>query len=88
MSFDSYRISIEVVENGFVVEVPDLDAIAERKAKAKKSKQPEPSYFGDCSEKYAAKSANEVVRLVKTSLEKIASKEYDQSFKEASEKSS
>ena len=81
----NYRISVEVLENGFAVEVPDMDAMAEKQAAAKKAKQSDP-YMGDCMEKYAAKTVKEVLGFVKAALEKIPESEYDAGFKEASAK--
>ena len=84
MSYDRYRVSVEVLENGFSVELPDFEEMDKKKADAKKSKNTmcEP-YLGDCTKKYAAKSVAEVLKLVKGSLEKMPEAEYDAAFKEA-----
>lgn len=84
---ETYRVSIEAVENGFVVELPDMAKRAERqkKAKAKGGTDAVP-YMGDCTEKYTAKSILEVVKLVKSALEKIPEGEFDKAFNEAASK--
>ena len=87
MSGESYRVSIEVLENGFSVEVPDMEARAKKMADSKKDKHSSPGYIpymGDCMKKYAAKSVKEVLALVKVSLEKLPENEYDAAFEEAS----
>lgn len=87
MGYDRYRISVEVLANGFKVEVPDMDAIAKKQAEQKKrnptSAYPD-CYIGDCTTSYAAKSVAEVVKLVKASLEKMPENEFDAAFAEAS----
>ena len=89
MSYDRYRVSVEVLENGFSIEIPDFEEMAKKKeaaAKAAKTNKgmcaAEP-YLGDCTKKYAAKSVAEVLKLVKGSLEKMPEAEYDVAFKEA-----
>jgi len=83
MAHRHYRVSVEVLENGFKVEVPDLEAVAKAVAAAKKAKQPDP-YCGDCNKSYAAKTVKEVIKLVTTSLEGLADDGYDAAFNEAS----
>ena len=85
MAHKHYRISVEVLENGFAVEVPDMAAVAEKMAAAKKAKQPDP-YIGDAMKKFAAKSVKEVLKLVQASLEQMPEGEYDAAFNEASKK--
>ena len=85
MGYDRYRVSVEVLENGFKVEVPDLEEMAKKKAAAMKAKQPEP-YLGDCTKSYAAKSMKEVLRLVQGALEKLPEVEFDSAFDEAASK--
>jgi hypothetical protein len=85
MSYDRYRVSIEPLENGFAVEVPDMAAIAKKQADAKKknNNMPTDCYIGDCTSKYAAKSTKEVLKIVQTALEKLPDGEYDAAFDEA-----
>ena len=85
MGYDRYRVSIETLENGYKVEVPDLDEMEKKKAAAVKAKQPEP-YMGDCVKSYAAKSPREVLKLVRAALEKLPGVEYDMAFDEAAAK--
>lgn len=86
---DSYRISIETLENGFKVETPDMEARAKKEAEAKKRMKgsdgcyPTP-YYGDCTKSYAAKSIKEVMKLVQASLEGIPDQEFDAAFEEKS----
>ena len=86
MHYDSYRLNIESLENGFSVEVPDLEARAKKEADAKKNKNSISPYYGDCTKKYAAKSVKEVLRLVQASLEKMPDVEFDSAFAEAASK--
>ncbi len=85
MGYDRYRVSVEVLENGFKVEVPDMDAIAKKRADAKKARQPEP-YLGDCTKSFAAKTVKEVLALVKESLGRMPEGEYSAAFDEAAGK--
>lgn len=86
----SYRVSVEPLENGFKVEVPDQEAIDKKRADAKKNAKngccPDP-YIGDCTKCYAAKNIAEVVKLVTAALKSIPEQEYDDAFEAASEKS-
>lgn len=89
MGYDRYRVSIEVLENGFKVEVPDMEAIAKKQADAKKKNGGQPydiCYIGDCTKSFAAKSVKEVMSLVKASLEKMPESEFDTAFGEAADK--
>lgn len=89
MGYERYRVSIETLENGFKVEVPDMEAIAKKQAEAKKKNPNAPSdycYIGDCTKSYAAKSVQEVMKLVKASLEKIPEHEFDTAFAQAAKK--
>lgn len=83
--YDRYRVSIEALENGFAVEVPDMEEIAKKQAAAKKAKQPEP-YVGDCTKKFAARNVKEVLKIVGQALEKMPDAEYDAAFDEAAGK--
>lgn len=84
MSYDRYRVSVETLENGYKVEVPDFDAIAEKQKEAKKKGQSDSCfYLGDCTKSFAAKSVKEVLALVKASLEKIPETEFDTAFEAA-----
>lgn len=90
MSYDKYRVSIETLENGFKVEVPDMEAIAKKRAEDKKKQAKDgcmPScYFGDLTKCYAAKTVKEVLGYVKAALEQMPEGEYDTAFKEAADK--
>ena len=82
---DTYRISIERLENGFEVTVPDVPAIEKAEAAAAKSKDKNACspYTGDMTKSYAAKSLKEVMSLVETALKGIPENEYDAAFAEA-----
>lgn len=86
---EQYHVNIEVLENGFSVEVPDHEERAKKLADAKKrmkgsAEAPTP-YYGDCTKKYAAKSVKEVLSLVEESLKKIPDGEFDSAFEEKAE---
>jgi hypothetical protein len=87
---EKYRVSVEVLENGFKVEVPDMEAIAKKHAEDKKKQAKDgcaPScYYGDMTKSYAAKTIKEVLKLVQASLEQMPEGEYDAAFNEASNK--
>jgi hypothetical protein len=84
----SYRVYIKVLENGFEVEVPDMEGIKKAEAAHKKNmKEPMP-YIGDMTKTYAAKSVQEVLKLVKGAVSKIpdtGKAEFDAAFDEAAE---
>lgn len=80
-----YRVSVEVLENGFTVEVPDLAAIAKQEKAAGRKGDVAP-YMGDHYKKFQAGSVKEVLEIVKTSLSKIPEGEYDAAFDDAAEK--
>jgi len=92
--YDRFRISVEALENGFEVEIPDFAEMAKKKAAAEKAVKgkggadqcvPSP-YYGDCHKKYAAKSTAEVLKLVRNSLEAMPASEFDAAFAEAAAK--
>jgi len=79
------RISIEVLENGFEVELPDVSAMDKAEAAAKKQKGGGSTpYMGDMYKKYAAKTVKEVLNLVKPALSNLPQAQYDAAFAEAS----
>lgn len=81
------RIEIEVLENGYTVCVPDVKAMNEAEAKAKKSKGSSSPmsmpYHGDFEKEYAAKTVDEVIALVKPALKNLPQSTYDEAFAEA-----
>lgn len=82
-----YNIRIQVLENGFTVEVPDMDAIKKKQTESKKRDGPAAMpYTGDCTETYAAKTVAEVMKLVKTALSQIPESEFSAAFEEATTK--
>lgn len=86
---DDYVIRIKPLENGFMIEVPDMEMIKKKKAEAAKSKNGGSMampYTGDCTESYAAKSVAEVLKLVKTSLSQLPESEFAAAFEEATTK--
>ena len=80
---DTYRISVERLENGFEVTVPDIPAIEKAEKDAKKKSGSTEPYTGDLTKSYAAKSTKEVLALVKTAIEGIPANEFDSAFEEA-----
>ena len=77
------RISVESLENGFEVEIPDMEAMKKKMAEAKKSKNGMTPYMGYLTKKYAAKTVKEVIKLVTSALEGMPENEYDTAFAEA-----
>ena len=60
------RICVEVLENGYTVELPDIAAMNKAEADAKKSKgNMSMPYSGDFMKEYMAKTVNEVIALIK-----------------------
>lgn len=82
MMNSNFNIRIELADNGYVVEVPDVDKI-NKMEKARKKDDP-PVYHGDCTEKKIAKTTGEVVSIVKAALSKLPEAEYADAFEEAS----
>lgn len=90
---DQYRISITPIENGFTVQVPDMEEIAKKQAAAKKAAGKSggmagPSvYIGDCTETYACKSIKEVMKVVQAAIEQLPEdtpdKQFDKAFSDA-----
>ena len=79
-------IKIELLTEGYEVEVPDFAEMAKKTATAKKAAgdmAPEP-YMGNCTKEYACKTVPEVLKLVRTALESAPAGEYDAAFAEAS----
>jgi len=81
-----FTIHIQMLENGYTVEVPDVDKINEMEKKAKgKANEPTP-YYGGCTEKMVAKTPEEVLALVKDALANLPDLEYENAFNEAAKK--
>ncbi len=80
------RISVEALENGFEVEVPDMEAMKKNMAEKRKQKGYESytPYAGDFTKKYAAKNVKEVIKLVNGALSGLPEMDFDTAFKEAS----
>ena len=78
------RISVEVLENGYEVELPDIDAMNKADAAAKKKPGAPEVYMGGMMKKYAAKTVKEVLSLVTPALKRLPQKQYDEAFAEAS----
>lgn len=77
------RISVEVLENGYEVEIPDIDAMDKAMAAAKKKPGASMPYMGDMVKKYAAKTVKEVLALVTPALKNLPQQQYDEAFAEA-----
>lgn len=84
MPYDQFVIRIEVLENGFKVEVPDMAKIKEKKAAAKKEKSSYSPYIGDCTKSFAAKTVPDVMKMVKGALNELPEIAYAEAFDEAS----
>lgn len=84
----TFRINIEVLENAYEVELPDLDAFNKAEADAKKNKGKNSGmgcspYPGDFMKCYAAKTVDEVLALIKPALKKLPQQSFDEAFAEA-----
>ena len=78
------RIEIEVLENGYTVELPDIEAMNKAEAASKKSKgSMSMPYSGDFMKEYMAKSVDEVIALIKPALKNLPQSTYDEAFAEA-----
>jgi predicted RNase H-like HicB family nuclease len=88
-----FRIEIEVLENGYAVEIPDIKAYNKADADYKKAKKGSsgPSccspYMGDFMKSYAAKTVDEVLALVKPALKNLPQSTFDEAFAEAAKMS-
>ena len=89
----NFRIEIEVLENGYEVEIPDIEAYNKADAAAKKEKKGGGGmsccspYMGDFMKAYAAKTVEEVLALVKPALKNLPQTTYDEAFAEAAKMS-
>lgn len=82
----NFTIRIEVLENGYKVEVPDMEELKKKEAERKKRGDKYPSYIGDCTKSYAARTQGEVVKLVKGALTMLPDGEYDDAYEQATAK--
>ena len=80
----NFNIRIELADNGYVVEVPDMEELNKREKEHKKGDSP--VWYGDCTDKKVAKTTGEVLSIVKTALANLPEAEYDDAFAEASKK--
>lgn len=78
----NYLVRIETLENGFTVEVPDMEAVEKRRKERAKHKTAD-VFIGDCTKKMAAKSVKEVLSVVQSALSGLPDKEFDAAFDEA-----
>lgn len=77
------RICVEVLENGYEVEIPDIGAINKAEAARKKDPKSPMPYMGDFMKSYAAKTVKEVLALVTPALKNLPQATYDEAFAEA-----
>jgi hypothetical protein len=87
---DTYRISIERLENGFEVTVPDVAAIEKaEKAASKKTANANLGmpYTGDMTKSYMAASVKDVLKFVEVAVKSIPETDFDSAFAEAAEAS-
>ena len=78
------RICVEVLENGYEVELPDIEAMNKAEAAAKKKPGSPTPYMGDFMKSYMAKTPKEVLALIKPALSNLPQTSYDEAFAEAS----
>ena len=90
MSDDTYRVSIERLENGFEVTVPDVPAIEAAKKAAKKKSSGKGGaelcspYTGNMTKSYAAATVSDVIKIIGAALKSIPQQEFESAFAEAS----
>ena len=77
------RICVEVLENGYTVELPDIAAMNKAEAAAKKKPGSPMPYMGDMMKEYMAKTVDEVIALIKPALKNLPQATYDEAFSEA-----
>lgn len=77
------RICVEVLENGYTVELPDIDAMNKAEAAAKKKSGPTETYMGDMMKEYMAKTVDDVIALITPALKNLPQSTYDEAFAEA-----
>lgn len=73
-----YSITIDILDNGYTVSVPSDKATA--------SREDEPVPYDDQYDKKVAKTAGEVLAIVKAALANVPEAEYEEAFDEASKK--
>ena len=82
-----FKICVEVMDNGYSVEIPDIDAYDAAKKKAEKNKSPSgyvsSPYMGDFMKEYIAKTVPEVIALLTPALKNLPQTTYDEAFAEA-----
>jgi hypothetical protein len=88
-----FRIEIEVLENGYAVQIPDIAAYNKADAEHKKAKKGSGGlsscspYMGDFMKSYAAKTVDEVLTLVKPALKNLPQTTFSEAFAEAAKMS-
>lgn len=87
-----FRVEIEVLENGYTVSIPDIDAYNKAEAEFKKAKKPSgmgmdmgSPYMGDYEKEYMAKTVDEVIALITPALKKLPQATFDEAFAEAAD---
>ena len=83
------KICVEVLENGYTIELPDIPAYNKAEAEAKKKKASAGNsyvstpYMGDFMKEYMAKTVDEVITLLKPALKNLPQTTYNEAFAEA-----
>jgi hypothetical protein len=80
------KITIEVLDNGYEVEIPDVAAMNKAEADAKKAKpgsMASSPYSGDFMKSYVAKTVKDVLAIVTPALKNMPQSSYDEAFAEA-----
>lgn len=77
------RIEIEVLENGYTVEIPDIAAMNKAESAAKKGADKAMPYPGDYMKEYMAKTVDDVIALIKPALKNLPQSTYEEAFAEA-----
>lgn len=80
---NNVRVTIEVLTNGYEVEIPDVEAMNKAEAARKKNPSGPSVYSGDFMKSYAAKTVKEVLALVTPALKNLPQSTYDEAFADA-----
>lgn len=80
------KITIEVLDNGYEISVPDVAAMNKAEADAKKAKGGSPMsmpYSGDYMKSFVAKTVKDVLAIITPALKNLPQMTYDEAFAEA-----
>ena len=77
------KITIEVLDNGYEVEIPDVAAMNKAEADRKKDPSAPMAWSGDMTKSFVAKTVKDVLAIVTPALKNMPQSTYDEAFAEA-----